>query len=268
MGMDTPLSLPLGLTRDASHVYTWNDGAKVYGPLPSVTTVLRVVDKSGPLVGWAKRETAACAIRNLDALVAMREAGGDAAAVSWLKGIPDYQRDTAADVGSRIHALAERINRGLEPEVTADEAPFVDAYRTFLADFRPRFLAIEEMVCSLRHRYAGTLDAIAVIGGEVWLLDLKTGAGLYSETGLQLSGYANCDFAGRPGSARRFRLPRATRFGVIHVRPEGARLVEYRVDRGTFAAFLEARRLCAWVQGPGKSVVGKPVIAGAGSAAA
>src|SRR5450759_1599793 len=74
---------PLGLTRTAAHVYTWNDAGTVHGPLPSVTTILKVVDKSGPLVGWAKRETAACAVRNLDALVAMREAGGDAAATDW-----------------------------------------------------------------------------------------------------------------------------------------------------------------------------------------
>src|SRR5664280_574677 len=130
----TPGPSPLGLSRTAGHVYSWNDGANVYAPLPSVTTVIGVLDKSGPLVGWAKRETAACAVRNLDMLVRMREAGGDAAAVNWLKKIPDYQRDSAADVGSRIHALAEQINRGLEPAVSADEAPFIDSYRRFLAD--------------------------------------------------------------------------------------------------------------------------------------
>jgi hypothetical protein len=260
---------PIGLTRTPSHVYSWNDGQTVHTPLPSVTTILKVIDKSGPLVGWAKRETAACAVRNLDMLVRMRDAGGDAAAASWLKGIPDFQRDTAADVGSRIHLLAEQINRGIEPAVSTDEAPFIASYRQFLADFSPRFLAIEEMVCTLRHGgWAGTLDGIAVIGGEIWMLDLKTGAGLYPETGLQLAAYASADFIGRPGTARRFRLPRATRFGVVHIRPEGARLVEYGVDRGTFAAFLEARRLYAWQQGPAKSVVGKPVTAGERSAAA
>jgi hypothetical protein len=259
---------PLGLTRKAGHLYTWNDAGTVHGPLPSVTTILRVVDKSGPLVGWAKRETAACAVRNLDMLVRMRETGGDAAATDWLKRIPDYQRDTAADIGTRVHRLVEQVARGTEPEVTPEEAPFVAAYRAFIAEHRPRFVAVEEMVASLRHGYAGTLDAIAVIDGETWLLDVKTGTGLYAETALQLAAYSFADFIGRPGIPRRFRLPRATRFGVIHVRPESARLVEYRVDRGTFAAFLEARRLHAWQQGPGRSVVGQPVNAAAGSAAA
>lgn len=264
----TPEPPPLGLTRTAGHVYSWNDGANVYSPLPSVTTVIGVLDKSGPLVGWAKRETAACAVRNLDVLLRMRETGGDAAATDWLKKIPDYQRDSAADVGSRIHALAGQINRGLEPAVSADEVPFIDAYRAFLASFRPRFVAAEEMVVSLRHGYAGTLDAIAVIDGETWLLDLKTGSGVYPETALQLAAYGAADFIGRPGITRRFRLPRASRFGVVHVRPEGARLIEYHVGRDTYAAFLEARRLHTWQQGPAKTAVGAVVTATGRSAAA
>jgi hypothetical protein len=264
----TPGPPPLGLTRDTRHRYTWNDGTTIRSQLPSVTTVLGVLDKSGPLVGWAKRETAACAVRNLGMLVRMREAGGDAAATDWLKRIPDYQRDTAADIGTRVHALAEQINRGLEPAVSTDEEPFIDAYRRFLIAFRPRFLAVEAMVVSLRHQYGGTLDAVCVIEDDVWLVDLKTGVGLYPETGLQLAAYGAADFIGRPGTARRFRLPRPTRYGAIHVRPEGARLVDYHVDRGTFAAFLEARRLYAWQQGPGKSVVGEPVPATERSSAA
>ena len=268
MANSASLPAPLGLTRDEGHVYCWNDGSQVHSGIPSVTTILRVVDKSGPLVGWAKRETAACAVRNLDVLARMRETGGDAAAVAWLKTIPDHQRDTAADIGTRVHQLAEQLARGIEPDVTAEEAPFLAAYRGFLDDLHPRFLAVEEMVASLRYGYAGTLDAIAVIDGSTWLLDVKTGTGVYAETGLQLAAYGAAEFIGRPGIARRFRLPRATRCGVIHVRPEGARLIEYAVDRGTFRAFVEARRLYAWVQGPAKSVVGAVVTANGRSAAA
>ena len=71
---------PLGLTRTPKHIYTWRTEAFDSGPLPSVTGILNIVDKSGALVGWAKRETAACAVRNLDMLAKMRESGGDAAA--------------------------------------------------------------------------------------------------------------------------------------------------------------------------------------------
>jgi hypothetical protein len=92
----TQSPIPLGLTRDAAHTYTWNDGTRVWTALPSVTTILRVVDRSGPLVGWAKREAAACAVRNLDMLVRMRDTGGESAATDWLKRIPDHERDNSA----------------------------------------------------------------------------------------------------------------------------------------------------------------------------
>src|ERR1035437_10144220 len=82
----------VGLVRDARHRYSWNGG-----PLyPSVTTILGIKDKPA-LVGWAKRETAACAVRNLDVLEAMVRSGGAQAAVDWLKRIPDYARDASAD---------------------------------------------------------------------------------------------------------------------------------------------------------------------------
>lgn len=247
--------MTVGLTRDAAHNY-FLDGA---GPIPSVTNVLRVVDKSGPLVGWAKRETARCAVDNLDVLNRMVASGGKPAALAWLKGIPDYQRDTSADLGTRIHDLAERVVRGEDVTTNDEEAPYVEAYRRFLAAHRPKFLAVEEMVCSLRHNYAGTFDSIAVIAGERWLLDIKTGTGVYPETALQLAAYAAADFIGRPGDPTRYPVPRVKRFGVVHVRPEGAKLVPFAVDRTTFAAFLNARRLHDWRSEQAKAVIQQPI---------
>ena len=121
---------------------------------------------------------------------------------------------------------------------------------------------------SLDARLRRYLDAIADIGGETWLFDIKTGNGRLSRDG-PAAGRVRRRRLHRPARGpRRFRLPRVSRYGVIHVRPEGARLIEYHVDRGTFGAFLEARRLFAWQQGPGKSVIGDPVFGGEGSAAA
>lgn len=250
---------PLGLTRDEKHVYGWNDGTTVWHPIPSVTDAIRLIDKSGPLVGWAKRETAASAIRNLDALVTMRKEGGPEAAINWLKTIPDYIRDRAADRGTSVHQIAEQIIRGQSPEIPEELGPYVAAYHGFLREWTPKWVAVEQMVCSLKHGYAGTFDAIAVIGNERWLLDIKTSAGVYAETALQLAAYGAAEFIGRPGDPRKYRVPRATRFGVIHVVPEGAELVPYAVDRGDFAVFLKTLEVRRWTQGKAKTVVGKPL---------
>jgi hypothetical protein len=255
---------PVGLVRDARHRYSWNGG-----PLyPSVTTILGIKDKPA-LVGWAKRETAACAVRNLDVLERMVRSGGAQAAVDWLKRIPDYARDASADLGSAVHAAAEAIARGESVAVAEDVRPFITAYRRdFLETFRPRFLAVEAMVCSPRYEYGGTADAFAEIDGEIWLLDYKTGSGVYPDTALQLGGLARAQFIGYPGDPTQYPVPAATRFGVLHVRPEGARLLPVVVDRATVAAFLDARRLFGWDQGPAKSVIGEPLARASSSEAA
>jgi hypothetical protein len=233
-----------------------------------VTTILSIKDKPA-LVPWAKRETAACAVRNLDVLEQMVRSGGPQAAVDWLKRIPDYARDTAADLGTQVHAMAEALGRG-EP-VAVDDAlrPYLAAYRRdFLEVFAPRFLATEALVCSPRYEYGGTADAFVEIDGETWLLDYKTGAGVYPDTALQLAGLARAQFIGYPGDPTQYPVPFATRFGVLHIRPEGARLLPVVVNRETVAAFLDARRLYGWDQGPARSVIGEPLTRVAGSAAA
>jgi hypothetical protein len=254
----------IGLVRDARHRYSWNGG-----PLyPSVTTILGIKDKPA-LVGWAKRETAACAIRNLEVLERMVQSGGAQAAVEWLKRIPDFQRDASADLGTAVHAAAETIARG-EPVSISDEVrPFVAAYRRdFLEVFRPRFIAVEAMVCSERYEYGGTADVFAEIDGEIWLLDYKTGTGVYPDSALQLGALARAQFIGRTGDPTRYPVPAASRFGILHIRPEGARLLPVTVDRATVAAFLDARRLFGWDAGPAQNVIGQPIARAARTVAA
>ena len=97
-------------------------------------------------MGWAKRETAACAVRNLDVQQKVVRRGGPGAAVDWLKRIPDYTRDASADLGSAVHAAAEAIARGEPVPVDESLRPCLAAYRRdFLETFAPRFLAVEAM---------------------------------------------------------------------------------------------------------------------------
>jgi hypothetical protein len=154
----------------------------------------------------------------------------------------------------------EAIGRGETVSVGDDVGPFVAAYRRdFLEVFRPRFLAVEAMVCSERYEYGGTADAFVEIDGETWLIDYKTGAGVYPDTALQLAGLARAKFIGLPGDPTQYPVPAATRFGVLHIRPEGARLLPVVVDRATVAAFLDARRLYAWDHDRAQTVIGAPI---------
>ncbi len=232
-----------GLTRDEKHRYSWNGAGKV----PGVTSVIKALDKSGPLVGWAKRETAACAIRNLPLLTTMVADGGPAAAVEWLKRTPDYQRDSAADLGTRVHAFAEALSNGLEIDLDDTARPFIEQYEKWRAIYKPQILNSEYMVYSESHRYGGTADMAARINGETWLIDIKTGSGAYAETALQLAALHYADWAGRPDDPKKYALPKATRFGVLHVRPEQAELIPYDVTQHEFEAFLSCRYLIDWL---------------------
>lgn len=250
-----------GLWYDEYHRYFYGTD----GPLPSVTTVLKIVDKSGPLVGWAKRETAASAVRNLDMLASMVRSGGVGAAQSWLSRIPDYQRDTKANIGQRIHSLASAMTNGQQVNVANEEVPYLHAWFDFARTVQPQIVFSETSIANLTHRYGGTFDLGCLIDGHWTLLDIKTGKGVYPETALQLAGYAEAEFWATADDPTKRALPKWDRFGVLHLQPavvdEPWRLVPFVVDDLTRAAFYEALRLWRWSKDYGPWSQGTPITA-------
>jgi hypothetical protein len=252
-----------GLHRNDKHYYSWNGGPWK----PGVTSIADVADDKGGLINWAKRETARCAVDNYDFVADLIKRGGRDGAIQWLSGIPDYIRDTAGDLGTRVHILAEQIARGADPEMTDEERQFVTGYRNFLADYQPVFESLEGMVYSEEHGYGGTYDAIARIGAKRYLLDYKTSRTVQAKTAIQLAGYAMADFVGRPNDprkygARKLGLDAFDGFAVLHIRPEqyerGYRLIEFRVGPLEWAAFLRAKALSEWRK-QSKNVIGESV---------
>lgn len=238
-----PAVLRVGLTRDTAHIYRWNGGQGV----PGVTSVVGVLDKSAPLVGWAKRETAASAVRNVDLLKTLVETGGAENAQKWLSGIPDYQKNMAADLGTRLHALAEASAKG-EPldKADADVLGRLENYLRWQRDAKPQYLGVEYMVFSEALQYGGTADMAVALDGVGWLIDIKTGDKIYGETALQLSGLAGAEFAGRPGDPKKYALPKVERYGVLHVTDSMAELVPYDVGPMEWATFVALRQAWQW----------------------
>jgi len=245
----------VGLSRDANHVYTAAYDGQIE-TLPSVTTVLRVLDKPA-LVPWAQGIVAEAAIAHRADLEGWVQVGGVEGAIGLLKRAATTQKDKAAAVGSDVHSIAERLNRGQDVAVPEDIAPFVEAYRTWLREFEPETIAAEEMVVG--DGYAGTLDLICRIAGETWLIDLKTAKGVYSDTALQLAAYANARYIGRPNDPVRYRIPAIDQYGVVHIRPQGAELVPYDVTAEDYATFVALKAVSAWRTGRAKTVVGQAI---------
>lgn len=241
----------VGLFRTDKHLYHWNGGPAMVG----VTSAIDPSDDKEGLIGWSKREVAACSVRNFDFLQDLIARGGTENAVKWLSRIPDYQRDTAADLGSAVHRLAEAIARGETVTITDEQRPYVDAYRRFLADYDPEFEALEQMVCSLEHMYGGTFDAIARIDGRRTLIDYKTSRTLQPKIALQLAAYASAEFVGKPNDPKQYGrsklgLDTFDDFAVLHIRPDlyerGYRMVRFDVTRADFYAFLSCIGVMEW----------------------
>jgi hypothetical protein len=82
-------------------------------------------------------------------------------------------------------------------EVGPDVAPRLRQYLDWLATSKAEILATEFQCWNLGIGYAGTADLLVRFPDQsIWLVDLKTGKGVYGEHALQLLAYLMAEFVG------------------------------------------------------------------------
>lgn len=93
----------------------------------------------------------------------------------------DKQRDEAADRGKAIHTAFERLALCGEPPRLADYPqewhPWIRGAAKAWLLLNPQPQEAEQIVCNPLLNYAGRPDLIAVVNGELTLIDYKTGKG-------------------------------------------------------------------------------------------
>ena len=163
--------------------------------VPSVTSVCGMLPKKA-LQYWRGKLVAETAIEDFGVVADLISRGNPTAAIDHLKRAPDRSSGKAAKMGTDVHELCEHLNRGEKlGRVHPDLVGFIEQYDKFLSAFQPRFIEVESTAWSETHSYAGTMDWIAEIGGEVVIGDLKTGAsGIWPEIALQLEAYSRADY--------------------------------------------------------------------------
>lgn len=234
---------------DKGHRYSL-DGVYV----PSVTTATGVLDKPA-LPKWAARETALWCANNADMLQRL----GYNEWVDSAKKSPWAQRDRKAEFGTEVHAAAERLLETGEADVAEDIEDHVKQCAAFLDAWNVEAVHTERPVYNDALRYAGRVDLIADLrDGNRWLLDFKTGSGIYKEHVLQQAGYR---FASHlvDDNLEDIPMPEVDKVGIVHIQADHWNLVPVVADTVAFQAFGNALRLVAWQRLDDDAVIGAPL---------
>jgi hypothetical protein len=155
------------------------------------------------------------------------------------------------------------VKGGPMPLVPDELQPYVDAFVEWWVAFDPTPLATELTVCSTRHIYAGTVDLIVElwVGGRriTAVIDVKTGANIDAEMAAQLAAYRRADQVWLP-LGEKAPMPECEAAFVLHLRPEGYRMLPVDTDGRAFAAFLRMLELWHWKDEKADRLVGLPVL--------
>lgn len=230
------------ITRSADHRYTF-EGVTY----PGVTGVLKIIDKSGPLMAWASRMTAEAALDALPTLTPLLETVGRQGVIKALTARSGWSKNEAAAIGTVIHGYADLVARGipLGDYVSDTVAARVALYGEWWKASGWKVRASEGMVVNPKIGYGGTLDLLAYDrDGKTVLADVKTGRAIYHEAVLQLAAYGMATWIEYGGGL--YEMPKPDRYVILHVTDEGVREVEVPVGQIERGAFLAAMSLAAW----------------------
>jgi hypothetical protein len=184
------------------NAYTDERGLRMYRwkgtDYPSVTTIRRMAGLPYGLHEWAIGKVTTRAVEGYQDLGKIIDNGTPEAvkaARTWLRAASIEERDRAASIGIRVHDAATS-GRPLT-EVGIDVAPYLRQYLDWLSVSRAEVLTVERQVWNLKVGYAGTFDLlIRFPNGSTWVVDIKTGKGIYPEHAIQCIAYAMADFVG------------------------------------------------------------------------
>lgn len=199
------------------------DGVGNSRVVPSVTTILNVLDKPG-LQQWAADQTAHYAVANADRLLSRSEEQGFRMLRFYHSRMnsakfddPEYDLndyhtgvlDDLAELGTITHTAVQSIASGdFMPDLTRDEqVQMVEAYMDWESNHEIEVIADELTVYG--NYFAGSLDGIWNIDGVPTLLDIKTSKAIRDTHLAQLAAYSASETAA-------FEVPEGTEGAIEH----------------------------------------------------
>lgn len=222
--------------------------------LPSVTSIRRMAGLPHGLHQWALGKVIEYAIDHLGELhtkLADADPGAVAVIKSEMRGAATAERDKAADLGTAVHDAAA-TGKALT-DVHPDVAPRLRQYLDWLAISGAEILGAEFQTWNLTLGYAGTADLLCRFpDGSIWIIDLKTGKGVYGEHALQLIAYLMAEFIGEDDAVDdrlTGLLVQARGMAVLHLSDQHWEFRSLRADAATWAAFRGLLEFSTWSAG-------------------
>jgi hypothetical protein len=140
------------------------------------TTIANSLDDASALVAWKMRMAAIGLTTRPDLLLAISAAGEDKLAVNaYIEEAMDAAgASKAANIGTAIHALTEKLDLGQELGIVPDQwLPDIRAYEETTKVLNK--IEIEQFAVLDKFKIAGTPDRLVEYKGERFIADLKTG---------------------------------------------------------------------------------------------
>lgn len=231
--------------------------------LISVTNVLDTCISKPALVPWAAKVTAEHIVNQLPHYVRAVRTDRDGA-LKEAKAQVRYVKDTAADLGTRVHARVEAHVLGT-PYADDDEVePFAEQAIAFFdawgVDLTTQIEAAECTVANRTLGYAGTADLFVWLptgaGGELqlWLVDYKTSStrpvnSTYPEMGLQLAAYRHAEVIWLP-DGQDAPVPQVAGTAILNLRTDKHAFIPMPADHeAAFAAFSSLLGAASYMHG-------------------
>lgn len=228
-----------GTPEKPKHIYKVFDKKGEYHIPVSVTGATGIINKPA-LIPWA------VGLMRDDLLEVLSRAPQELTKERIIQAANLYnqRKKEAADAGSLIHEWVELHIKGMNPAMPEDTNVLngVLAYLKWVEEYKPKFIASEKIVYSIKHDFVGLLDLQFTLGKEkhriLHLGDVKSG-GVYDEHFMQCAGYQGADEeeSGREyGDKYLLRFDRKT--GEFSHRVSGNQKKDYKA----FLGCLEVKR--------------------------
>lgn len=101
----------------------------------------------------------------------------------------EAMKEKSAQEGTLLHDTIEAMLAGRETPIPDSVSPAVSAFLDLKNQKDITAHQIESKVVSKKHHYAGTIDVLAEIDGQLGVLDIKTSVAIYKDFGIQAAAY-------------------------------------------------------------------------------